>query len=118
MELNRDQIIKALECCINDIDCCYDCPFSAADLSLCGGLRGLSAEALALIKELTEENEDLNKTISSLLETIKDIKAETVRKIKTQVHNKAIYPSTKGDVAYISLKAFDALADGLISDKN
>lgn len=85
------------------------------------------------VNELTEENERL-RVVADMSDTtltdalrivnefcdsrIKRAKTDTVRKIKTQVHNKAIYPSTKGDVAYISLKAFDALADGLISDKN
>lgn len=56
MELNREQIIKAMEDCINRPKC-IDCP----NLTLCSGhgFEYLLVQALALIKELTEENERL-----------------------------------------------------------
>ena len=55
MELNRDEIIKALECCTNAEQCCDDC-ILLEDRN-CGV--HLLKNALALIKELTEENERL-----------------------------------------------------------
>ena len=79
MELNRDQIIKALEYCVS-AGHCRDCPLFEKRSAVC--VDSLLRNAFALIKELTEDNEDLNKTVSSLLETIKDIKADTVRKMK------------------------------------
>lgn len=52
MELNREQVIKALECCVENT-CCEECP--AYDF--CNGQEWLVENALALIRELTEENE-------------------------------------------------------------
>ena len=55
MELNRDQIVKALECWIKNFD------GKLTDFkTLC--------EALALIKELTEENERLREDVVAQLE--------------------------------------------------
>lgn len=59
MELNREQIIKALECCTNIgkgdlVECvCEECPYCIGK----DDCRNLDSYALALIKELTEENE-------------------------------------------------------------
>lgn len=56
MELKQDEIIKALECCTSpdrNCDCGYECPYG--DLIFC--TQSLMAHTLALIKELTEENE-------------------------------------------------------------
>ena len=55
MELNREQIIKALECCTSEKGC-TGCP---RFLSLMGCSRQNMIDALTLIKELTEENERL-----------------------------------------------------------
>ena len=57
MELNREQIIKALECCGANDDCVgYKCPYYA-NCQFC--ITRISKDALSLIKELTEENERL-----------------------------------------------------------
>lgn len=53
MELNREQIVKALECCVEG-DYCATCP--ATDY--CEGVDNLTENALSLIKELTEEAEE------------------------------------------------------------
>ena len=55
MELNRDQIIKALEWCIQSESCEYCEYHSPNDLDCCS----IRSDALALIKELTEEIEAL-----------------------------------------------------------
>ena len=57
MELNREQIITAMECCYDNNLSCSDCPFQATDKYL--ECSGLTLSALSLIKELTEENERL-----------------------------------------------------------
>ena len=59
MELNREQIIKALECCIKDD--CDNCPNSFGNC-----YSNLAGYALALIKELIEENKRLIKENDSL----------------------------------------------------
>lgn len=55
MELNREQIVKALECC-SDGGRCNDCPY---DSDCFIPHWGVVKYALALIRELTEENERL-----------------------------------------------------------
>ena len=62
MELNQEQIIKALECCQNNekentCQYCKFCPASDADFDedICDCYDGMMDDALSLIKELTEE---------------------------------------------------------------
>ena len=55
MELNREQIIKALGICSTTGDC-PNCYYND-DTSLC--INRILKDALSLIKELTEENERL-----------------------------------------------------------
>lgn len=54
MELNRDEIIKALECCYTNTLSCIDCPYQAPDKFL--ECSDLVHNAVSLVKELTEEN--------------------------------------------------------------
>jgi hypothetical protein len=58
MELNREQIIKMLETIDEVGDCSRDCIFYNGKVHSCGGT--IAKHALALIKELTEENEKLS----------------------------------------------------------
>ena len=56
MELKRDEIVKALECCIDTKWRCEDCPyFNKGEDSM----EVLMTDALSLINELTEENDKL-----------------------------------------------------------
>ena len=56
--MEREQIIKALECCITPRDCdCDECPLDKYGSLNCKWL--LMSHSLSLIKELTEENERL-----------------------------------------------------------
>ena len=57
MELNKEQIIKALECCHTDKFSCIDCPFQY--LNKFKECTNINKNAVALIKELAEENERL-----------------------------------------------------------
>lgn len=54
MELNREQIIRALEFCAEH-EYCVSCPCD----NECIGMESLMLDTLSLIKELTEENERL-----------------------------------------------------------
>ena len=71
MELNREQIAKALECCqIRHINkACDDCYYHRWLDPICRGV--LCEDALALIKELTEENERLKKDVADLQDELK-----------------------------------------------
>ena len=57
MKLNREQIIKALECCYDNDKSCLTCPF--IESSKFESCVNLNKSVLSLIKELTEENERL-----------------------------------------------------------
>ena len=95
MELNREQTIKALECCSSrDDNACDTCPLDNLDSIDCK--RILFALALSLIKELAEENERLSACVMSkeevmdiANEAIKQctsiIKADTVRKMQERL---------------------------------
>ena len=89
--MEREQIIKALECCTrsNNVEYipCPDCPYNEYN-RLDGTTERhkskccdwwLMVDALALIKELTEDNEAQAETITNLIETIKTLKADIVR---------------------------------------
>lgn len=59
--MERDEIIKAWECCISDK--CEFCPYAGMPTTIvtCGLFA--KGKAIALIKELTEENERLKAEI-------------------------------------------------------
>lgn len=101
--MERDQIIKALECCTyggdktkSQVEVCSPCPYFYE--GNCTQL--LKEHALALIKELVKENER--------------IKADTIRNMRTHIFNKAVYPDGTREHGYISLKAFDSIIDGYL----
>lgn len=114
MELNREQIVRDLErCAANDKSHCTKCVYfyRAAD-SIC--VEYLLKDALALIRELTEENERLEAEVSvkrKLLdkceERFSSIKADTVNKMYIEIKERCIkggiYPAfvarTTADVA-------------------
>lgn len=76
--MNREQIVKALECCSTDIPNCHECPYKECKPSL-------SREALALIRELTEENEKIGIENFKLICSLSRIKEETVRKMQERL---------------------------------
>ena len=96
MELNREQIIKALECCIIQHTECRKCPllYTACESGAC--YKQAKIDALSLINELTEENERLRdlcdevamynegfeKDNALLRQDLKTVKADTVRKMQ------------------------------------
>ena len=61
MELNRDDIIKALECCSSEETEKFNCEVCPYRDKCCNV--GLLRDALSLIKELTEENESWQKSL-------------------------------------------------------
>ena len=93
-ELNREQIIKALECCKSPkLTKCYGCPRDKED-GHC--MYRLNEDALSLIKELTEENERLSGAVKQYEEERKyhfemsrkrivEAKADTVRKMQDRL---------------------------------
>lgn len=97
MGINREEVIKALECCIESIDCTL-CPYF--DEYSC--LQILNENALALINELTEANERLTENALKIAE---QHQAYIIRKMqnrllgKFNISDKAMYSqSTVHDV--------------------
>ena len=97
MELNRDNVLKALECCKwDDVSLCKQCPYYKPSESNC--ISNMSIDALSLIKELTEENTFLHKTITEnaqlalevTLEEIEKAKADTVNKMYSMIKERCI----------------------------
>ena len=87
--MEHNDIIKALECCYDNNLSCSDCPFQATDKYL--ECSGLTLSALALIKELTEENERL-KADKGYAQGVRDF-AERVKNYYRHMTSKAL-PAT------------------------
>lgn len=47
---------------------------------------------------------------------VKEAVEKHLRALKTQIHNKAVFPSYKGDSAYITLKSFDGIINNYINN--
>ena len=89
MELNRDEIIKALEHCTSEKYNCEGCPYFYKSDRLKSSMEILMTDAFALIKELSEENERLmrDKTaLECIVGTARNqAKADTVRKMQERL---------------------------------
>lgn len=79
--MNREQIIKALECCSkqykdNTSDKCPDCMYHNSG---CNCVLQAITDALALIKELTQANEQLSESYDHLEKTKDELLSERSR---------------------------------------
>ena len=81
MELNREQIIKALKCCAYD-DACSSCPLQE-NYTNCVTI--MKRDALSLIRELTEENEKLRAERDTFEINYKDLKYRNQELLKDAV---------------------------------
>ena len=119
--MEREQIIKALECCSDGR--CKNCPnFKITPCQI-----PLMRDALALIKELTEENEGLEASIKILvannatLETelaetydlLEDAKADTVLKMQERLHEHFVHDC---GFNYVYLHTIDQIAKEMITN--
>ena len=88
MKSNREQIVKALECCIVQHTECRKCPllYTACESGAC--YKQSKIDALALIKELTEENSNLDDTIACLKIELETVKADTGRKMQKRLEER------------------------------
>ena len=93
MELKREQIIKALECCTSGHSvsaCMSGCPLYEKENCDCiYDDTALLKYALSLIKKLTEENERLKNSITFRVvmpdEKMEEIKAECIARVELDV---------------------------------
>ena len=75
MELNAEQIKKALECCSSKNLGCKECPLQPKEsLAIC--VTEISKNALTLINELIGENERLQKSCTELTQELHDVARE------------------------------------------
>ena len=108
MKVNREQIIKALECCYDNNSSCIDCPFQATDKYV--ECSDLTNSALALIKELTEENERLSQSLANSKLILANYKADTVRKMLDRITEHA----TNGYPRKVRLDVIDQIAKEML----
>ena len=99
MELNAEQIKKALECCISGDDCTL-CPLCDEQSCPCV----LNENALSLIKELTEENERLRERNITLEQKFVILNREEipVLTVTAQKERTTVIPKSKIDDIYAS----------------
>ena len=125
MELNREQIIKALECCKfgKDEAKCKECNWHPWIKPRCWRL--LASNALSLIKELNEEIESRKQTIDQLGKNndeiarvyplaIKEAKADTVRKMQSEI-KKTFSAICKGEMVDL-YRIIDQIAKEMLED--
>ena len=84
MELNREQIIMALECCgeYTHGTTCNNCPYMLIELTdndICSNR--MSRDALSLIKELTEDVERLRKQCGEIIVECDERDAERLKQV-------------------------------------
>jgi hypothetical protein len=88
--MEKEQIIKALECCTSEKHECDKCSY-CRDEYFCDREQ-FKKDALTLIKELTEENEVLAAELSRYTENCKQMaeqtKADTVREMQERLNEK------------------------------
>ena len=88
--MEKEQIVKALECCIESGNC-YECPNECGAGSMC--VRKTMRDALSLIREQDKKIEELRcssvdyREISYLL---RDAQADTVRKMHDLIEERCI----------------------------
>ena len=119
MELNREQIVKALKLHSVMKPCRGECPYEKR--IHCG--IDMAKDALALIKELTAENEKLTINMNAyglaakrLGEENERLIADTVRKMQSEI-NKTLSALCKGDVSEIR-RMIDQIAKEMLNDES
>ena len=111
MELNAEQLMKALECCITQGAECRKCPFMHTQ-DLC--YREIKRKALALIKQLIEENEDLKAIAEQYQKQFEEAKADTAREMQSEIKDRCI----KGGIypAFVA-RTIDQIAKEMLEGK-
>lgn len=119
MELNAEQIKKALERCktpsANDCDGCEYDGKCLKNGEYIGCVNLLIADALTLINELTEENKKIGIENFDLICELSRIKADTVRKMHSEIEERCI----KGGIypAFVK-RTIDNIAKELLEGAN
>ena len=114
MELNREHIIKALECHADESNSCEICPYFSVGCSL-----RMSSHAVLLIKQLTEEKDRYKRYYFNheydKMEA--DIKADTVRKMQERLHERFKSDPNLVYSNYNIHRYIDQIAKGMLEGK-
>lgn len=87
--MEREQIIKALECCTEQ-EYCVTCPYAIE----CVGMESLILDALSLIKELTEDVERVTKQCGKIIVECDERDAERLKQVaELTVENERLHAS-------------------------
>ena len=119
--MDREQIVKALECCRGKG--CKECPCNCNCATCISTLMG---DALALIRELTEENERLEKEVDRLSQVVlyhdsitemevAEAKADTVRKMQERFNQ--VFGGMDATNALLR-RTFDQIAQEILEEVN
>lgn len=117
--MEKEQIIKALECCANgSYDACAQCPLHDGSSSLIEEcMEGLIEQALSRIREQEKRIEELETSCTELTQNLHACKADTVRKMQEKL--KTVFDSeskfvtqTHGNIRYI----VDEIAKGILEE--
>ncbi len=122
-ELNREQIIKALECCTSEVTIefnCTECSYIGKGCNIV-----VMRDALSLIKELTEENErlrdipeQLHKEMSErMVEERKIERKLAVRKMQERLKKDFLEYKHDATLTYIDQIAKEMVENENIQDK-
>ena len=116
MELNAEQIKKALECCYTNELSCIDCPFQYQNkFKEC---TNLNKNALALIKELTAEVDKLGKTLEKMSayydRAIRLTEVHTIRKMRDTL--KKYYDRNEMFLGYLIVTNIIRVANEMLAD--
>jgi hypothetical protein len=121
--MEREQIIKALECCSKTT--CEDCPYTKngkVDIFDITCSVNMAKDALALINELIEKNEGLEDNLIKqsaenimLLIEQQEIKANTVRRMQSDIQEACL----KGGIwpAFVA-RVVERVGDKILEENN
>ena len=116
-KMSDKQIITALECLSKQNSSPADrekCYFMWKEPSCFSCYHEVAQNALALIKELTEENEEKDETIAGLIGTIKDAYGFAVREMKARLEKNLI--AIKDHTGKIGLVVLDSDIDQIAKE--
>lgn len=117
--MEREQIIKALECCKgDDLSLCRQCEYHIPSDPIC--IVKLAGDALSLIKELNEEIEELlekNSNLHAFCVECEQSKADAIKKFAEKIKR---YYETLGGETFAPLVAFhiDEKVKEMLEDTN
>ena len=68
-----DEVVMGLECCSKSDECGSHCPYNDEDDDIEGCTRKLASNALAMIRSLREQNDELSKENAKLFHTVSKV---------------------------------------------